>query len=97
MKEPDRLNSRRGSRMHIRKRTVSETETHRLVTVRGLSILAWCRGCGQEVEMVAVERAEELLGVRSASLRQGSGNNRHFAVTSDQKLWICRRWLCHLA
>ena len=91
------MGSSRGDRMHIRRRTVSETETHRLVTVRGLSILAWCRGCGQEVEMVAVERAEELLGVRSASLRQGSGNNRHFAVTSDEKFWVCRRWLRHPA
>ena len=83
--------------MHIRKRTVSETETHRLVTVRGHSILAWCRGCEQEVEMVAVERAEELLGARSPSLRQRIGNSGHFAVTSDEKLWVCRRWLCHPA
>ena len=69
--------------MHIRRRTVSETETHRLVTVRGHSILAWCQGCEQEVEMVAVERAEDLLGATVPSLRQ------------REKLWVCRRWLRH--
>jgi hypothetical protein len=80
--------------MHIRKRTVSETETHRLVTVRGHSILAWCRGCEQEVEMVALERAEEILGAMSPSLRQRIGNSGHFAA-ADEKLWVCRRWLGH--
>ena len=80
--------------MQIRKRTVSETETHRLVTVRGHSIVAWCRGCEQEVEMVALERAEEILGAMSPALRQRIGNGGHFAA-ADEKLWVCRRWLCH--
>jgi hypothetical protein len=78
----------------IRKRTVSETETHRILTVRGHSILAWCRGCEQEVEMVAVECAERLFGSGVPSLRQRIGNNGgHFALTSDEKLWVCCRWL----
>ncbi len=83
--------------MRIRKRTVSETETHRVVTVRRESILAWCRGCEEEVEMVAVERAEELLGATVPSLRQRIADSSHFAVTSDEKLWVCRRWLRHPA
>ena len=47
--------------------------------------------------MVAVERAEEILGAMSPSLRQRIGNSGHFAVASDEKLWVCRRWLCHPA
>jgi hypothetical protein len=81
--------------VRIRKRTISETETHRIVTVRGHSIFAWCEGCQQEVEMVAVEGAEELPGVQSPSLRQHIAKSGHSAVTKDQKLWVCRRWLCH--
>jgi hypothetical protein len=83
--------------MHIRKRTVSETETHRLVTVRGHSIVAWCHGCENEVEMVAVECADEFLGSRSLSLRQRITKSGHFRVTNDEKLWVCRRWLCDRA
>ena len=83
--------------MRIRKRTVSETETHRVVTVRRDSILAWCRGCEEEVEMVAGERAEELLGASVPSLRERIGNSGHCAVTNDEKLWVCRRWLRHPA
>jgi hypothetical protein len=62
--------------------------------MRGHSILAWCRGCEREVEIVAVECAEELLGCRSPSLRQRIAKSGHFAVTNDEKLWVCRRWLC---
>ena len=53
--------------MHIRKRTVSETETHRIVTVRGQSILASCSGCEQEVEIAAVECSEEFPGAGRAN------------------------------
>jgi hypothetical protein len=81
--------------VRIRKRTVSETETHRVVTVRRDSILAWCRGCEEEVEMVAVGRAEELPGATVPSLRQRIGNSGHFALTRDETLWVCRRWLRH--
>ena len=83
--------------MRVRKRTVSQTETHRVVSVRGHSIVAWCRACEQEVEMVTVECAEELLGASAPSLRQHIENSGHFAVTSDEKLWVCRRWLCRPA
>ncbi len=47
--------------------------------------------------MVAVERAEELLGATVPSLRQRIANSGHFAVTNDEKLWVCRRWLRHPA
>ena len=47
--------------------------------------------------MVAVEGAEELLGATVPSLRAHIGNSGHFAVTSDEKLWVCRRWLRHPA
>jgi hypothetical protein len=82
--------------MRIRKRTVSETETHRLVTMRGHSIVAWCRGCEQEVAMVALECAEKFLGAGVPSLRQHIAKSAHFAVTDDKKLWVCCRWLCQL-
>lgn len=61
--------------MNIRKRTVSETETHRLVTIRGHSIPARRHGYEQEVEIVEVHRAEELLGQSVPSLRQRIGNS----------------------
>jgi hypothetical protein len=77
--------------MSIRRRTVSETETHRVMTMRGHSIVAWCRGCEQEVEMVAVECAEKLPG--AGVPRQHIAKSGHFAVTNDEKLWVCRRWL----
>jgi hypothetical protein len=47
--------------------------------------------------MVTVECAEELLGASAPSLRQHIENSGHFAVTSDEKLWVCRRWLCRPA
>jgi hypothetical protein len=78
--------------VRIRKRIVSETETHRLVTVRGQSIVAWCPGCEQEVEMVVVECAEQLPGSRA--LRKRIAKSGHFAVTHDETLWVCRRWWC---
>jgi hypothetical protein len=81
--------------MRIRKRTVSETETHRVLTMRGPSIVTWCGGCEQEVEMVAVECAEKLLGPGITSPRQHIAKSGHFAVTKDERLWVCRRWLCH--
>jgi hypothetical protein len=62
------------------------------MTMRGHSIVAWCRGCEQEVEMVAVECAEEFLGAGVPSPRQLIAKCGHFAVTNDEKLWVCRRW-----
>ena len=78
--------------MRIRKRIVSETETHRVVTARGQSIIARCPGCEQDVEMVGVEFAEAFPGGRA--LRQRIAKGGHFAVTNDGKLRVCRRWLC---
>ena len=83
--------------MRIRKRTVSETETHRLVTVRGHSIVAWCGGCEQEVEMVSMEGVEQFLGATSPSLRQRASKSGHFAVTNGKEMWVCCKWLCHPA
>jgi hypothetical protein len=79
--------------MRIRKRTVSETETHRVLTMRGHSIFAWCGGCEQGVEMVAVECAEKFLGPGVPSPREHIAKSGHFAVTKDKKLWVCHRWL----
>jgi hypothetical protein len=78
--------------VRIRKRIVSETETRRLVTVRGHSTVAWCPGCEQGVEMIAVECADGLPGDRA--LRNRIVQSGHFAVTNDGKLCVCCRWLC---
>lgn len=47
--------------------------------------------------MVAVECAEQLLGAGVPSLRQRINRCGHCAVTNDEKLWVCRRWLSRLA
>ena len=79
--------------MRKKKWTVSETETHRVVTLRGRSMQAYCGGCGRQVEMFMVERAAEALAISVPSLLQRiSDGGGHFAKTGGI-LWVCGEWL----
>ena len=76
--------------MRRKRRTVSETETHRVVTVRGRSMHAYCGGCGRQVEMFTVDRAAEALGIGVASLCERVSNARRSLRRSGRDiLGVC--------
>lgn len=79
--------------MRKKKRTVSETETHRVVIVRGRRMQAYCRGCGRNVEMVTIECAAEALGIRVLSVRERSLGNGDHCSESSGTLWVCWDWI----
>jgi hypothetical protein len=53
-----------------KKRTISETETHRVLIVRRRSIEAYSEGFGRNVQVITVERAAEALGISRPALRE---------------------------
>jgi hypothetical protein len=79
--------------MRRKRRTVSETETHRVVTVRGRSMYAYCGGCGREVEMFTVDRAAEALGIGVASLCERVSYSGGHSVEVGGIFWVCATWL----
>ena len=81
--------------MRTKKRTVSETETHRMVIVRSRSMQAYCGGCRRNVEMVTIDRAAEALGISVPSLRERIPNSRGHFVESGGTLWVCWEWMSH--
>jgi hypothetical protein len=76
-----------------KKRTVSETETHRVVIVRGRSMQAYCRGCGRNVKMVTIECAAAALGISVPSVRERSSNNKGHCLESSGTSWVCWDWI----
>jgi len=76
-----------------KRRTVSETEMRRVVTVRGRSMQAYCAGCGRRVEMFAVDCAAEALSVSAASLRERLSNSADHSVEVVGTLWVCMAWM----
>jgi len=76
-----------------KKRIVSETETRRVVIVRGRSMQAYCAGCGQNVEMVTIGCAAAGLGISVPSVRERSSNSRGHCLESSGTLWVCWDWI----
>jgi hypothetical protein len=75
------------------KRTVSETETHRVVTVRGRSMQDFCGACGQKVEMIRLDRAAEALDISVTELRRRLANSEGHCMEAGRCVWVCRSWL----
>lgn len=81
--------------MRKKKRTVCDTETHRVITMRGQSMYSFCRGCGKEVEMILLDSAAEASGTSVAELHRrlvnSGGHFTHFGTC----IWVCRAWYRH--
>lgn len=66
-------------------------EVHQSVTVRrpAGAALAWCTACLKESEMVSLEKAAQLAGVRLRDIcRRVGADHLHFVETSDGGL-VC--------
>jgi hypothetical protein len=79
-----------------KKRTVSETETHRVVIVRGPSRQAFCEGCRRQVEMFTLDRAAESVSLTASSLRERIPASGGHVVKTGETLWVCAEWLSRL-
>ena len=79
--------------MRKTKRTVSETETHRVITVHGRLMRIFCKGCGREVDMIEIEPAAEALHLGIAELSQRLAKSRGHSTEVGGLLWVCRAWL----
>lgn len=78
--------------MRIRKRTEITIETDSIVVLsrRKVSILSWCRDCGQRTKMISVDEAAILARVTSRTIYGWVESKRlHFAETSEGRLLIC--------
>lgn len=73
---------------------MSETETHRVVIVRG-PMRAYCRECGRSVKMITIESAAAALGVSVPSVRERSSDGRRHCLESSGTLWVCWDWISH--
>lgn len=80
--------------MRVKKRTVTETITHRVVTIRSRSCRRYhCPTCGHCADMLPVEEAAEALGISVASLHERSERGQVHFVEANGARWICRNWL----
>ena len=79
--------------MRRKKRTVCETETHRVITMSGESTYGFCRGCGKEVEMILLEPAAEVLGTSVAELHRRLANSGGHFTQFGTCIWVCRTWV----
>lgn len=82
--------------MRRKKRTVFEMETHRVVTLRGLSRQAYCGGCGRQVEMFTLDRAAESIGVAASSLRERLPESGEHVVENGGTVWVCAEWFSRM-
>jgi hypothetical protein len=76
-----------------KKRTVRETETHRVITVGGQWIHSLCEGCGREGDMIRLETAAELLDIGVVELRQRLANSGGHFTHVGMCVWVCKAWL----
>jgi hypothetical protein len=79
-----------------KKRKVSETETHRVVIVRGPLRQAYCGGCRRQVEMFTLDRAAESASLTASSLRERIPESGGHVVEAGGTLWVCAEWLSRL-
>jgi hypothetical protein len=77
------------------KRTVSETETQRVVIVHGPSRQVFCEGCRRQVEMFTLDRAA--VGLTASSLRERIPESEGHLVERSGTLWVCAEWLSRLS
>lgn len=77
--------------MRPHERTEITIETERTVVIRRRhATRAWCRECGREVEIVALEQAAALTGVTTTKLENFSQTqNWHCFKAQDGSLRIC--------
>src|SRR5215470_3970445 len=84
----------RGYRGYVgtKRRTEFTIETHRVLVLhrRGVSNLAWCSGCAEEVKMITPGEAVMLTHVSSRTIyRWVEADKIHYAETSEGLLLIC--------
>jgi hypothetical protein len=79
-----------------KKRTVTETETHRVLMMHGLTRQAFCAGCQRQVEMFTLDRAAELANLTAFSLRDHLPEGGGHVVETGGTLWVCAEWLSRL-
>jgi len=74
-----------------RKRTEITVETDRILIIRRRrSVRAWCAECGSEVEMVGLEEAEAVTGLRGQALSDcAQARSWHVAESPDGAGLIC--------
>jgi hypothetical protein len=79
--------------LHIKKtRTVSETETHRVVILRSRPMQMYCPGCGRNVEMVMLEGAAAGFAMNMLSAGERALASGH-CMQSSGVLWVCWEWI----
>ena len=79
--------------MRVKKRTVTETVTDRVVWVRARSCRHYCPACGRTAGMLPIEDVAEALGISVSSLRKRVvGGEPHFVDASGVH-WVCQEWL----
>ena len=79
--------------MRTKKRMVSETETHRVITVSARSMHGFCRGCSQNVGMIPIELAAKALDISVAELRRRLANSGGHFTQAGACVWVCQAWL----
>jgi hypothetical protein len=73
-----------------KKRTVTETETHRVVTLHGRLMRGCCDACGQDAQMGDTGVAAKTLSITVAELRSRLANSGGHSTEVGGILCVCR-------
>jgi excisionase family DNA binding protein len=67
------------------------TETDRIIIIKQHGgMLAWCSGCGREINMITPEQAAGLRGVTPRTIyRWVEAGKLHFIEPPDGSLFVC--------